>query len=75
MRMQDLAEPNDLPHMLELLGHAVHTGEGFVAESGHAMPGGARAWIRNSVSAITDQGGDPLAFDFHTPSVPRTAVG
>jgi PAS domain S-box-containing protein len=57
MRMQDLAEPNDLPHMLELLGHAVHTGEGFVAESGHTMPGGARAWIRNSVSAITDQAG------------------
>jgi PAS domain S-box-containing protein len=56
-RMQDLVDPDDLAHMLDLLEHAIRTGEGFVAESSQVLPDGSRAWIRNSVSAIVDQGG------------------
>jgi PAS domain S-box-containing protein len=57
MRMQDLADPDDLTHILNLLGHAVHTGEGFATENRHVLPDGSRAWIRSNVSTIVDQGG------------------
>jgi PAS domain S-box-containing protein len=57
MRMQDLADPEDLAHVADLLGHAVQTGEGFVTESRHVLPDGTRRWVRTHVAAMSDQGG------------------
>ena len=57
MRMQDLADPEDLSHVVDLLGHAVQTGEGFVTESRHVLPDGTRRWVRTHVAAMSDQGG------------------
>jgi len=57
MRLQDLADPEDLSHVANLLGHAVQTGEGFVTESRHVLPDGTRRWVRTHVAAMSDQGG------------------
>jgi PAS domain S-box-containing protein len=57
MRMQDLIEPDDLPYIRNLIGQAIHTGEGFAIETRHVLPDGARLWVRSNVSAITDRGG------------------
>jgi PAS domain S-box-containing protein len=57
MRIQDLIDPGDLPHMRNLIGHATQTGEGFVVETRHVLPDGSRLWVRNNVSAITDHSG------------------
>jgi PAS domain S-box-containing protein len=57
MRMQDLSDPDDLPQMLELLGQVIHGGAPAIIETRLVLPDGERAWIRNNVSAVTDQGG------------------
>src|SRR5262249_10700402 len=57
MRVQDLIEPDDLPYMRNLIGQAIHTGEGFAIETRHVLPNGARLWVRSNVSAITDRSG------------------
>jgi PAS domain S-box-containing protein len=57
MRIQELAEPDDLPYIRNLIGHAVHTGEGFVIETRDVLPDGSRLRVRNNVSAITDHSG------------------
>jgi PAS domain S-box-containing protein len=57
MRIQDLTDPVDLPHLANLIRHAIRTGEGFALESRHVMPDGSRRWMRNNVSAIADYSG------------------
>src|SRR5262249_45952848 len=57
MRIEDLIEPDDLPYIRNLIGQAVHTGEGFVIETRNVLPDGSRLWVRNNVSAITDRSG------------------
>jgi PAS domain S-box-containing protein len=57
MRIQDLTDPDDLPHLANLIRHAIRTGEGFTLESRHVMPDGSRRWMRNNVSAIADYSG------------------
>jgi PAS domain S-box-containing protein len=57
MRLQDLVEPDDLTQIVNLLGHAVHTGEGFATESSYALPDGLRLWLRVNVSPMVDQEG------------------
>jgi PAS domain S-box-containing protein len=54
MRIHDLIDPDDLSHMLALLGRAVDTGEGFAVETRNVLPDGSRLWIRTNVSAILD---------------------
>jgi PAS domain S-box-containing protein len=57
LRLQDLVEPDDLTELLNLLGHAVHTGEGFATENSCVLPDGSRVWLRINVSPMVDQGG------------------
>ncbi len=57
MHIQDLTDPNDLPHLANLIRHAIRTGEGFAVESRYVMPDGSRRWMRNNVSAIADYSG------------------
>ena len=57
LSIQNLIHREDLPRVLELLSHAVRTGEGFVIESRYVRPDGSSVWVRNNVSAILDQGG------------------
>jgi PAS domain S-box-containing protein len=57
MRIQDLTDPDDLPHLANLIRHAIRTGEGFALETRHVLPDGSRRWIRNNVSAIADHSG------------------
>jgi PAS domain S-box-containing protein len=56
-RIEDLAVPEDAPYLRDLLRQAVQTGEGFAIETRHVLPDGSRLWLRNNVSAITDQAG------------------
>src|SRR5262245_62457265 len=46
MRMQDLIEPDDVPYIRNLIGQAIHTGEGSAIETRHVLPNGARLWVR-----------------------------
>jgi len=57
MRMQDLVDPDDQSRMLDLLGRAIHYGEGFVTECRQVLPDGARLWVRTHVAAMLDQAG------------------
>jgi PAS domain S-box-containing protein len=57
IRLQDLVEPDDLTELLNLLGHAVHTGEGFATENSCVLPDGSRVWLRINVSPMVDQSG------------------
>jgi PAS domain S-box-containing protein len=57
MHIQDLTDPDDLPHLANLIRHAIRTGEGFALESRHVMLDGSRRWMRNNVSAIADPSG------------------
>jgi PAS domain S-box-containing protein len=57
MRLHDLTDPEDLPHVAELVGHAVRTGEGFVTECRQVLPDGARRWVRTHVAAMPDHSG------------------
>jgi PAS domain S-box-containing protein len=55
--IQDLLDVNDVPHMLNLLGHTSRTGESCVVENKTVLPDGIPVWIRSTVSAIYDQTG------------------
>src|SRR5262249_16184218 len=55
--IQDLTEPDDLPYIRNLIGQAIHSGEGFAIETRNVLPDGSRLWVRNNVSAIADRGG------------------
>src|SRR5260370_26566735 len=55
MGIQDLTEPDDLPYIRNLIGQAIHDGEGFAIETRNVLPDGSRLWVRNNVSAITDR--------------------
>jgi PAS domain S-box-containing protein len=57
LRMQDLSEPADLTLLLNLLGHAIHGGEGGAIESRFLRGDGERRWLRCHVSAVADQTG------------------
>jgi PAS domain S-box-containing protein len=57
MRVQDLADPDELHQFLTPLGQAVQSGKGFVLESSHASIDGTRFWLRNHASAICDSHG------------------
>ena len=57
MCIQDLWDPEEVPQFLNLLGQAVNSGNGFVIESSHTLPDGARFWLRNHASAICDSNG------------------
>ena len=57
MRIYDLTDPDDLSSVLDQLGRAIQTGEGFAIETRKVLPDGSRLWIRNNVSALIDQGG------------------
>jgi PAS domain S-box-containing protein len=57
MRMHDLIDPDDLSYVVDLLGRAVETGEGFAVETRHLLPDGSRLWVRTNVSALVDQTG------------------
>jgi PAS domain S-box-containing protein len=57
MRLHDLADPDDLPRMLDLMEHAIQTGEGFATEIRQVLPDGSRQWLRANVAAVVDQGG------------------
>jgi PAS domain S-box-containing protein len=57
LAIQNLIHRDDLPRMLELLSHAVRTGEGFVTESRYVRTDGSAVWVRSNVSAILDQAG------------------
>src|SRR6266567_193004 len=57
MGIQDLTEPDDLPYIRNLIGQAIHSGEGFAIETRNMLPDGSRLWVRNNVSAITDGSG------------------
>ncbi len=57
LRIQDITDPDDLSALLDLFGHAIHTGDGFVIESRCMLPEGSRVWIRSNFSAIFDQDG------------------
>ena len=56
-RIEDIAVPEDAPYLRDLLRQAIQTGEGFAIEIRHVLPDGSRLWLRNNVSAITDQSG------------------
>src|SRR5262249_9222002 len=57
MGIQDPTQPDDPPYIRNLLGQALHRGEGFAIETRNVLPDGARLWVRNNVSAIADRGG------------------
>jgi PAS domain S-box-containing protein len=57
MGIQHLTEPDDLPYVRNLIGQAIHSGEGFAIETRNMLPDGSRLWVRNNVSAITDRSG------------------
>jgi PAS domain S-box-containing protein len=57
MRIYDLADAGDLPHLRDLLDRALDSGEGFVVETRSVLPDGARLWLRNNVSVIRDRKG------------------
>jgi PAS domain S-box-containing protein len=57
LRMQDLSEPEDLTLLLNLLGHAIHGGEGGAIESRFLRGDGECRWLRCHVSAVADQTG------------------
>src|SRR6266699_1471846 len=57
MGIQDLTEPDDLPYIRNLIGQAIHSGDGFAIETRNMLPDGSRLWVRNNVSAITDRSG------------------
>jgi PAS domain S-box-containing protein len=57
MRIYDLADPGDLPHLRDLLDRALDSGEGFVVETRSMLPDGSRLWLRSNVSAIRDRKG------------------
>ena len=52
-----IAVPEDAPYLRDLLQQAIQTGEGFAIEVRHVLPDGSRLWLRNNVSAVSDQGG------------------
>jgi len=54
-RIGDLIHADDRSRMLDLLGHAIRTGESFVIETKTVLPD--EAWIRSNVAAIFDQSG------------------
>lgn len=56
-RIQDITDPDDVPHIIDLLERAIHLGESFVTESRYVLPDGSRVWVRNYVSAIFEQDG------------------
>jgi PAS domain S-box-containing protein len=56
-RIHHLIDPDDLPRMLDLLEHAIHTGEGFVIETRAMLPDGTRRWVRSNTAAMADQSG------------------
>jgi PAS domain S-box-containing protein len=57
VRMQDLTDPDDRSHLLDLIGHAIRTEGGFIIESKHVRPDGSHLWVRSNISALIDQGG------------------
>jgi len=54
LQIRDITDPEDLPSLLDLFGHAIHTGEGFATESRCILPEGSRVWIRSNFSVISD---------------------
>jgi PAS domain S-box-containing protein len=57
MSIHHLIDPDDLPRMLELLEHAIRTGEGFVIETRFVCPDSTRRWVRSHIAAMSDQSG------------------
>ena len=57
MRLHELTDPDDLAHLVDLVGHTVRTGEGFVTECRQVLPDGTRRWVRTHVAAMPDQSG------------------
>ncbi|MET0924220.1 MAG: MASE1 domain-containing protein, partial [Xanthobacteraceae bacterium] len=57
MRMHDLVGPDDQSGMVDLLGRAFQSAEGFAAERRHVLPDGSPAWVRLNVAPVLDQGG------------------
>ncbi len=57
MQIRDLIDPDDLSRMVDLLEHAVRTGEGFAIEARAVLPDGMRRWIRSNVAAMPDPRG------------------
>jgi PAS domain S-box-containing protein len=55
MRIYDLVDPGDLPHLRDLLERAIDNGEGFVVETRSVLPDGSRLWLRHNVSVIRDR--------------------
>jgi PAS domain S-box-containing protein len=57
LRIMDIAHPDDLPRRLELLRGLTEEGRPFVIEKRYLRPDGGVVWVRDSVSAIRDEGG------------------
>jgi len=60
-RMQDITHPEDLPNNVSHFRHLTETGEGFVLEKRYLRPDGSTVWSSNSVFAIRDGDGRPIA--------------
>jgi PAS domain S-box-containing protein len=57
LRMQDIADPDDVAADRDRLVRAMQTGEGYISESRYVLPDGRRVWVRNNVSPILDHDG------------------
>jgi PAS domain S-box-containing protein len=57
LRIQDITDPEDVSHMLDLFGQVIHQGDGFAIETRYVLPDRSGVWVRNNISAIFDQDG------------------
>ena len=61
LTMQEVTHPDDLPRNVPLFQRLVETGEAFEIEKRYLRPDGSMVWVGNSVSALRDPAGTPVA--------------